>query len=156
MTDELKLGKYKGYNILSTAIVVNKLGDGLSDAVAIEPVVPKMNESMFLGVRVRKTKERYDVVRDKNDSTKILGVVLVQIFDATGATFVDEGMVGKQVQSMVDRIAEEEEFRKNGQMSLEVPDEPVTKPKRGSRADKDRAKHGELADQVDDALRDVI
>jgi hypothetical protein len=135
------LGTFKGYRILETKLIINKLGDGLSKAVGIEPVVIAPNEPAFVGVRVRKTKDRYDFVRD--ESNTIIGVILVQIFDATGAAFVEEKAIGKRVQNVVDAIAADEAMRKDGQMTLEIP-----------RAAKEVAKYGDLGKQVDDAMRE--
>ena len=142
MTEEKKnpLGTFKGYKIIETKIVVNKLGDGLSKAVGIEPVVVAPNEPAFLGVRVRKTKDRYDFVRD--ESNKIIGVILVQIFDATGAAFVEEKAIGKRVQNVVDAIAADEAMKKDGQMTLEIP-----------RAAAEVAKYGDLGAKVDEAMK---
>lgn len=149
MNEKSDLGEYKGYPVIGTSIIVNKLGDGLSKAVAVSPVVVHPNEPAFLGVRVRKTKERYDFVKD--DDGEIIGVVLVQIFDSTGATFVEEKSVGKVIQKTVDAIIADEADRKRGQLSLVMPDDDET-PRPGSRAKADRAKFADLADKVDEAM----
>jgi hypothetical protein len=147
MTDEL--GKYKGKKITKTSIVVNKLGDGLSKAVDIEPIIIDANDVAYLAVRVRKTKDRYDAIR--GDDGKVTGYELVQVFDSIGATFTDGKLVVDHIQSVVDRIAAEEALRKNGQLTLEVPAEP----KPGRRAKKDVDQYGDLAQKVDDALKDA-
>lgn len=118
MTDQSSiLGTYKGLPVTETKIVVNKLGDGLSDAVGIDPIVIEAGEVAFLAVRVRKTKDRYDIVYDGGGQP--VGAVLVQIFDSTGATFADEKLVGVAIQKVVDKVAEEQ-ARKKGQLTLHL------------------------------------
>jgi hypothetical protein len=143
------LGEYKGLPILSTSIVVNKLGDGLSKAVGIAPVVIEAGVPAFLAVRVTKTKDRYDVVKDQLGA--VIGYELVQVFDATGATFTDEKLVGKKIQKTVDAIVKDEAERKRGQLSLVMP-EDEDDDELPPRAQVERDKHPDLANQVDDAL----
>jgi hypothetical protein len=119
-TSTTDLGIYKGFKIKKTKIIVNKLGDGLSKAVGVEPIIVKAGEDAFLAVRVRKTKDRYEYVT--NDEGKITSVELVQIFDATGATFTDDS-AREVIQVVVDAIIEKEELEKNGQMSLGIPND---------------------------------
>lgn len=118
MTDQSNiLGTYKGLPVTETKIVVNKLGDGLSDAVGIEPIVIEAGDVAFLAVRVRKTKDRYDITYNADGIP--VGAVLVQIFDSTGATFADEKLVGVAIQKVVDKV-KEEEARKKGQLTLRL------------------------------------
>ena len=147
MSEEInELGTHKGHEIVGTSIIVNKLGDGLSKAVRVAPIIIEAGEVAYLAVRVKKTKDRYDYVYDDG---AVVGVQLVQIFDATGATFSDEKTVGKKIQKTVDAIVADEAERKRGQMSFEVP-EGV--PMIGERALAEREKYGDLASKVDEAL----
>ena len=119
----------------------------IDGADRIRRVIIEAGEVAFLAVRVKKTKDRYDYVYD--DDGAVVGVQLVQVFDATGATFSDEKTVGKKIQKTVDAIIADEAERKRGQMSFEVP-EGV--PMIGERALAEREKYGDLASQVDEAL----
>jgi hypothetical protein len=113
------LGQYKGLPITETKIIVNRLGDGLSAAVGISPVVIEASDVAFLAVRVTKTKDRYEYVKDEDG--KPIGVVLVQIFDSTGAMFTDNKMAQAGIQKMVDKIKEAEALAK-GQLSMSFDD----------------------------------
>jgi hypothetical protein len=139
------LGQHKGYPIVETAIIVNKLGDGLSAAVGISPLVIEANDVAFLAVRVKKTKDRYEYIRDARGD--ITGVRLVQIFDSTGATFADNKIIGVAVQKMVDKI-EKARADAKGQLTL-VLGEVEEDPERPSRKN-----HPDLAQEVDRALGD--
>jgi hypothetical protein len=145
--DDVEVESYEGYPIIATSIVVNKLGDGLSDAVAIDPVSISADEVAHLAVRVRKTKDRYDFIRDKTTG-KILGVEWVQIFDSTGATFADSKMISVAVQKMVDKI-EKSKADAKGQLSLVLGGDEEDETSRTS-----RRSHPDLATQVDEALGD--
>ena len=115
--------EYEGYPIIENAIVVNKLGDGLSDAVSVEPVTVGPNDTAHLAVRVRKTKDRYEFIRDKA-TNKILGVRWVQVFDSTGAAFADNSVIKGAVNKMMDRIAEKKALEKDQlSLGLDVDDE---------------------------------
>jgi hypothetical protein len=140
--DELE---YEGHPIIEYAIVVNKLGDGLSDAVSIDPVIIQPNDIAHLAVRVRKTKDRYDFIRDKK-TNKILGVRWVQIFDSTGATFADGPTIKKAVQATVDKI-EKARADAKGQLTLVVGGDDDDTPTRD--------RHPDLAAGVDDATKGV-
>lgn len=120
------LGSHKGHEVLTTSIIVNKLGAGLSRAVGVQPFVVEAGEVAFVAVRVSKTKDRYDYVKD--DHGAIVGVELVQVFDATAATFADEKLVGKAVAKM-QAIIETVEAERKGQLQLGIvvddDDDPV-------------------------------
>ena len=120
MTDNSEiLGTHKGLPIKETQIVVNKLGDGLSAAVAVEPIVISAGEVAYLAVRVLKTKDNY--VYEYDDEGEPVSVTLVQVFNSTGAMFTDEALAKAGIQRMVDRIAEAEALRR-GQLTLNIVD----------------------------------
>lgn len=136
------LGTYKDLPVTETKIVVNKLGDGLSDAVGIDPIVIEAGEVAFLAVRVRKTKDRYDITYNADGIP--VGAVLVQVFDSTGATFADHKIIAAAVQKTVDRV-EKAKAEAKGQLTLVL----------GEKEDDDgptRKKHPNLASKVDDAF----
>lgn len=124
MTDNSEvLGEYKGLPITGTAIVVNRLGDGLSDAVDVEPIVPDVGEDVFIVCRLRKTKERYDALRDA-DGTAV-SYKLIQIFDSTGAMFTDAKMAVAGIAKMLERIRKAK-VAASGQLDLEITGASVT------------------------------
>jgi hypothetical protein len=133
------LGDYKGLPITGTSVVVNKLGDGLSKAVDVEPLVPDVGEDVYIACRVRKTKDRYDVVRD--DSGNAVSYTLVQIFDSTGAMFTDAKLARAGIQKMQERIKKLEAERK-GQLELLIEDNVTPL-------------HKDIASKVDEAFKDA-
>ena len=154
MTDNSEiLGTYKGLPVTETSIIVNKLGDGLSAAVGISPIVIEAGDDAYLAVRVRKTKDQYKIVRD--DEGTPISVILIQVFDSTGAMFTDEKLAKVGIQKMVDKIKAAEAAAK-GQLSLTLVDsdgDKVTKiTDLPSTAKERRDAHAEVAAKVDDVF----
>lgn len=145
------LGKYKGLPITRTVIVVNKLGDGLSDAVSIEPIVIEIGEDAYLVSKVRKTKERYDIERNKAGEPE--NVVLVQIFDSLAAMFTDEKAARAGIVTVLERIQKAKDDAK-GQLGLDLEglDEPENNISHLPTAKRQRDKVKEIADKVDGAM----
>ena len=141
------LGEYKGLPITGTSVIVNKLGDGLSKAVDVEPIVPDVGEDVYIACRVRKTKDRYDVVRDDNGNA--IAYVLVQVFDSTGAMFTDAKLARAGIAKMQERIKKLEAERK-GQLELDIEDSDIPNLSH-ARAAKEKA--GDIAGQVDDVFK---
>ncbi|HVB38571.1 MAG TPA: hypothetical protein VND92_08530 [Vicinamibacterales bacterium] len=118
------LGTHEGYPILAVLMIVNKTGDGLSRAMEVAPHFVDVDSEAYLSVKVRHRKSRYDNVYDKHG--EILGVNLVQIFDAVGATFDERG--GEDVDDTIRAVAELKERRRaekagQGTLPLEQSDE---------------------------------
>ena len=144
------LGTYEDRPILSSSIIVNKLGDGLSKAVDVEPIVVNMGEFAFLAVKVRPTKHRYDAIRDEQN--KIVGYELVQIFDSVGAAFTDAKMSAKAIEIMANKIAEEQARRKS-QLTLALGEDVNVDELKNARKARNASKG--VAAKVDDAMKDV-
>jgi len=112
------LGKYKGHQITGTSIVLTNLGDGLSKAVEVEPLIVKLNDVVFIAVKAKKVNDKYVLEVDQK-SGKVMGVELVQTFSATAATFADEALVSEAIESMSERIRKEEDERA-GRLTLGI------------------------------------
>jgi hypothetical protein len=121
---------------------VNKLGDGLSKAVDVEPFIADVGEDVYIACKVRKTKDRYDVVR--NDAGVPESYVLVQVFDATGAMFTDAKLARAGIAKMLEKIRKTEADRK-GQLELVLDDDATI-------THLPRTKDIDIAKQVDDAF----
>jgi hypothetical protein len=147
-TDPIDLGEYKGLIVKSTKVVVTKLGDGLSNPVAVEPIIIELGNSAYLAIRVKKVKDRYEVILD--DEGDVTGVTLVQMFESTGAHFVDGAKVSKGIDAHVAKVRAAEELKKSGQDAFDFEDDDTD----GAdlpRAKRDRLKHPDLAKAVDEA-----
>lgn len=122
-TENEDLGEYEGYPIIDSGIIVTKTGDGLSDTVHVEYIYVEPGGDVHSVMRLRKTKDRHDFIRDKV-SGKILGVKLIQVFECTGAAFSDNKLARAAVQKMMDRIAEKKALEKDQlSLGLDVDDE---------------------------------
>ncbi len=114
------LGKYKGYQITGTSIVVTNLGDGLSKAVDVEPLVVKLGDRAYVAVEVKKVNDKY-VLEVDNKTQQVVGVELVQTFSAMAATFADPALVAEAIDVMTERIKTLEDERA-GRLTLGIGD----------------------------------
>jgi hypothetical protein len=142
--EDLDLGDYEGYPIIETGIIINKTGDGLSKAMNVEPVSITPGEKAQIVVGLRKTKDRYDFIRDK--SNRIIGVKWIQIFDATVAAFTKSTNAKKELDQMASKI-EKAKADAKGQLTLVVGGDENDTPT--------REKHPDLAEAVDKATKGV-
>ena len=142
---------YKGLDVLATVIKITNTGDGLSKAMAVEPIEVEFGDVVYVALRLEKTKDGYDVVFSKDDDAPI-GVAYVQVFKATQAAFVQEKSVRKAIDSMHDRIVAAEEERKSGQQSLILEYEDGDDLRGDSLPPNAKARRNEidLADKVDE------
>jgi hypothetical protein len=137
--------QYEGYDIIDTGIIITKTGDGLSETMRVAPVSIEPNAKAQIVVGLRKTKDRYDFIRDKA-SGKILGVKWIQVFEATGAVFTKNQAAKSELDKMAEKI-EKARADAKGQLTLVMGD--------ANESDTpSRKKHPDLADQVDKALGD--
>ena len=149
------LGKtIDGHEITGIAVSLN-LGSGLNKAVGVSPIEAKAGDVVFIAVKARLVKDRFEYEFDDDD--EIVGAKRVLMLTSLGAAFVDEKIVGKAIQSMNDRVAEAEALAKAGQGSFGLitsdddvdpeSDEPLPKQKA------ERSKFGTLPDQVDEVAK---
>lgn len=120
VTPELIPEKYKGLDVLTNVLKITNTGDGLSKAMAIEPVEVEFGDIVYVALRLVKTKDGYDVLYSKDDEERPIGVAYVQQFKATEAAFVPARTVRKLIDTMHDKIIAAEEERKSGQGSLDM------------------------------------
>lgn len=152
-TPELIPEQYKGLDVLANVLKITNTGDGLSKAMAIEPIEVEFGDIVYVALRLVKTKDGYDVLYSKDDEEKPLGVAYVQQFKATEAAFVPEKTVRKAIDAMHDKIIAAEEERKSGQGSLTLEYEDGADLGEGDlppHAAKRRRKEIDLARKVDE------
>lgn len=83
-----KLGKYQGKDVLRTSVSIRNAGDGLSEALAIEP------EELGIGKTVFVVLECEVNAHDHKRMKKVKNALeLVQVLTAGNATLVDESLV---------------------------------------------------------------
>ena len=151
--DDAPLGYHDGHKILSQRIIINKTGDGLSQAVDIAPSVVETDSERNIAGRIHHRKTRFDNVytkpdKDSDDEPELKGVVQVDIFDAVVIMFDERPGADAALDEMrvliADKAAREREA-KSGQFRL--PD--ATEPGPGS-------EDAGLKDRVDgDNVRDI-
>lgn len=153
-TAEEVLGEYEGYPVLGTKIIVNKLGGNLSEAVEIAPLVIDAEGFGYLAVKVQPTKHRYEF--ERNDDDKIVGVWLVQIFDAVGAMFIDETKVGRPLDKTIEKVATLRREKKTKAKEFEFADPDLVQGGAADGMDRKPGPHdaplGDLPRQVDDVF----
>lgn len=95
-----KLTPFDGSTVLSVGIAVTGAGDGLSEALAVDPVEYHLGEIVHVVLECEVAKVRFDPVKDSN------GVRRVHFFKAGNATIVDGSLVADALESQQRRIEE--------------------------------------------------
>lgn len=94
-----KLGKYQGKDVLRTSVSIRNAGDGLSEALAIEPEELKIGTTVFVVLECEV--DAHDHKRMKKVKN---AMELVQVLKAGVATLVDEGLVRDLIDEQAQRI----------------------------------------------------
>jgi len=104
------LGEFEGKAVEGIKIIITKTGDGLSQAMTVEPKLLHQGNTGYIVLSYVTNKIRFDPTKpDKDDPEAVLGTHRIQILEATGATFVDRDLVGDVVEAMRDRIRKQKE-----------------------------------------------
>lgn len=99
-TEPGKLSPFDGRDVLRTTIAITKAGDGLSDAMAIDPQEFHHGERVFVVLECEVAKVRFDPIKDTRALTR------VHVLDAGLSTIVDEEVVREVLDSQAARIEE--------------------------------------------------
>ena len=105
MTD---LAPFEDREVIRTTIAVTNAGDGLSEAMKVQPVEMHLGDRVYLVLEAVVAKVRFDPAeRDDPDGD----LVRVHVLRAGTATIVDRKLVGKLIDTQAERIrrAREEE-----------------------------------------------
>lgn len=97
------LTPYKGHDVLSSTVSIRNTGDGLSEAMKVDPVELTLGTTVHVVLECTVEKHRYDPV-DKDNSSGPLQ--LVNMLKAGRATLVDAGLVEAELNEQEKRIAE--------------------------------------------------
>lgn len=117
MTPEVEtdLGEtQEGYKITKSSAKVLRLGDGLSKSVAVAPVLIHAGDTVYIAVKATKVREQLDFEFDDDDD--VVGVELIQIFNAVSATFVEFEVVAQALAMMEARIEKAKKAPGQGEM----------------------------------------
>lgn len=96
------LHKFEGNEVIGSRVAIKKAGDGLSKALAVEPVELSMHQEVFVVLRCVVGGLHFTPVADTN------GCVRTQDLVAGTATIVDKALVAELLQAQQDKIDEAE------------------------------------------------
>lgn len=89
------LGKFEGRDIVATGLIIRKTGDGLNEAMQVEPRMLKTGEHVYVVLECDVVDVHHPVEDRKDPETG--GVVRVHVLDAGTATFIDADVVTKAI-----------------------------------------------------------
>lgn len=118
MAEQPDLGEFNGLPILAVKAITTRTGDGLSDALKVEPVLFNLDDECYLAFKVRKIKDQHVLVRDKTGEG--IGVDHVQVFAAEGAAFVDTKVVRAAVAKVSEKVAAQKAAEETAQAAFDI------------------------------------
>lgn len=121
------LGDFEGRTILSTTIQITNAGDGLSQAMKVDPIILHHGEKRFVVLEVDVDKIRFDPIKDTQ------GVARVHVLKASTATFIDGAAVEEALDAQREKIDRARE-RAEGIARLPLPDELEIQHREGAHA----------------------
>jgi hypothetical protein len=98
LSDTSGLTAYKGRDVLRTSIAIRKAGDGLSEAMGLDPVELVIGDHVFVVLDCVVAHHDYGPIKDTDC------LELKQVLNAEGATLVDEELVRKHLDDQQDRV----------------------------------------------------
>ncbi len=95
---DVDLGEFEGQKIVGTTIKVTNAGDGLSDALEIDPLVMHHDEEVFLVLKCRVAKVNFPPAPKDED-----GVLREHVLKAGDSAIVDEKLVKKAIDEQAEK-----------------------------------------------------
>lgn len=95
------LGKYEGREIVSTGIKIRKTGDGLSEAMKVEPKVMHHGDKVYVVLECDVVDVQHPV--EDRKSPERGGVNRIHILDAGTATFMEEDVVIRAIEDQEEK-----------------------------------------------------
>lgn len=93
-----QLTPFESRDVASIAIIVRNTGDGLSEAVAVDPVELHVGDEVTVAMRCTVEKIRFDPIKDTDSLRR------VQILKAGEATFLESETVNSALDEQLQRI----------------------------------------------------
>lgn len=104
---ETDLKPFEGREVSSTSIRITNAGDGLSEALQIDPLAMRIGERVYVVLECDVSKIRHEARKaTKGEESDPTDLVRVQILRANAATLVDKELVGDAINAQKDRIQE--------------------------------------------------
>lgn len=102
MTSPSTLPNYGGREVVRTGISIRNAGDGLSEALGIEPQVLPLGSVQYVVLECVVHAHDHDRIMDKGTDTGLL--VLDQVFKAGTATLIDGDVVRTAIAEQAEKI----------------------------------------------------
>lgn len=117
---ESVLTPYRDRSVLSSAVSITNAGDGLSDAMKIEPIELDMGETVYVVLECLVRPPQYDPIEKDNLRGPLK---LVNRLRAGAATIIDYDLVKEQIEAQKSKVAnaEREAERAKREEAGEVP-----------------------------------
>ncbi len=96
----MTLHKFEGRDVIGTKIKITGAGDGLSQALAVEPVELRSKETVYVVTECEVGSITFEPVKDTDAYTRI------QQLRAGTATIVEKSLVAELLQQQKDKIDE--------------------------------------------------
>lgn len=93
-----QLGDFDGKDVLRTTIAVTSAGDGLSEALKVDPKLMHLDEKVYVVLECVVAKVRFEPIKDTD------AVSRVHVLKAGNATLVDPDLVADQLKQQAERI----------------------------------------------------
>jgi len=103
MTDEKEpyvLFEYEGHAVTGTTVSIRNTGDGLSNAMKVDPVKLELGETVYVVLECEVEKHRFEGADFADD------LILVNMLKAGDATIVERKIVGKFTDAQAKKIAD--------------------------------------------------
>jgi len=92
------LGTFDDRDVLRTTIAVTNAGDGLSDALKVDPQLMHLGDKVYVVLECEVAKVRFDPIKDTDALSR------VHVLKAGTATLVDADLVRAQLDEQAERI----------------------------------------------------
>lgn len=102
------LGSYQRKKVQSTVVKITKAGDGLSEALSIEPVNLPINGKVYVLLECEVEQHAHKRVRTRGRNAAVVPnlVQLIQTLEAQTVTLVDADLAKAPIEAQRQRIAE--------------------------------------------------
>lgn len=118
-SDPHPLEDFEGHPVIGSKVAITKAGDGLSEALSVEPVAYDLGGTLYVVLKVTVDKVRYSEVKDTTS------LVREHTFAAQAATIVDAELVADLVAKQVEMVRKRKEEAAGIQsIPFEQPAEP--------------------------------
>jgi len=115
MSDKRNLGEYRGRDIIRTSLTIRNTGDGLSEAMAIDPQVLEEGDEVYVLLQCEVVDHQHPLIKGTDC------IELKQILRAGTATIVDADFAEAKIEAQAARIQRaKDDAQGQGSLSTEL------------------------------------